>query len=47
MLNWQFYKLTLDHMVYATLPYFISDLEAILGQLHHFFQQCENRLKSL
>lgn len=44
--TWQFYKLTLDHIVYATLPYSISDLEAILGQLHHFFQQCENSLQS-
>lgn len=42
--TWQFYNLALDNAVYETLPYSVSDLEAILGQLHYLFQQCEHNL---
>lgn len=44
--TWQFYKLALNHVVYETLPYSVSDLAAILGQLHYLFQQCEQNLHS-
>lgn len=43
--TWQFYKLALNHSVYETLPYAISNLEAILGQLQYIFQQCEQNLR--
>lgn len=43
--TWQFYKLAIDTAVYATLPYSVSDLEAILGQLHYLFRQCEQNLQ--
>lgn len=42
--TWQFYNLALDNAVYETLPYSVSDLEGILGQLHYLFQQCEHNL---
>jgi hypothetical protein len=41
---WQFYQLSQLGVVYETLPYAVSDLDAILGQLHHLFQQCEQNL---
>lgn len=42
--TWQFYKLALDNSVHETLPYAISDLGAILGQLHYIFELCERNL---
>jgi hypothetical protein len=44
--TWQFYQLAQSGAVYETLPYAVSDLEAILGQLHHLFQHCEQNLHS-
>lgn len=44
--TWQFYNLALGNAVYETLPYSVNDLEAISGQLHYLFQQCEHNLHS-
>lgn len=44
--GWKFYKLTTTGMVYETLLYSLSDVEAVLGLLHYIFQQCENNLNS-
>jgi hypothetical protein len=42
--TWQFYQLPLAGEVYETLPYSISNIELVLGLLHHIFQQCEINL---
>jgi hypothetical protein len=44
--TWQFYQFALNNTVHETLPYSISNLESILGQLHYIFQQCEHNLPS-
>jgi len=44
--TWQFYQLPLSGTVGETLPYAISDLDAILGQLNALFQAVRESLMS-
>jgi len=40
--GWKFYKLTTDDVVYETLLYSLSDVEAVLGLLHICFSNVSN-----
>jgi hypothetical protein len=42
--GWKFYQLDQAGRGYETLLYSISELDNILGQLHHIFRQCELNL---
>lgn len=42
--GWQFYKLSLDGLVYGSDLYAIGNLPQVLGILHYVFQRCEQSL---
>jgi len=42
--GWQFYKLTLDGLVYGSELYAIGNLPQVLGILNFVFEQCEQNL---
>lgn len=42
---WQFYRLLTSGQADETVSYGLNDLPALLGALHHIFQQCEQNLK--
>lgn len=44
--GWQFYYLSTEGKVYETLLYAMSELENILGILHHIFEICQNYLNA-
>jgi hypothetical protein len=42
--TWRFYQLTLAGEVLETLPYSVSDLESVFGQIHFVLHHCEQNL---
>lgn len=42
--GWKFYKFDLAGVVFETLLYSVSDINSILGILHHVFELCEQNL---
>lgn len=42
--GWQFYKLTLDKLVYGSELYAIGNLPQVLGILHFVFHECQENL---
>ncbi|WP_448572889.1 hypothetical protein [Trichothermofontia sp.] len=45
--GWQFYKLTVDNVVYGSGLYATGNLPQVLGILHYVFQQCEQNLLTI
>lgn len=45
--GWQFYRLTLEGLVYGSALYAIGNLPQVLGILHFVFDQCEQNLLAI